>query len=305
MASSGESAPLIRPGRPGSTRSRSSYLADAPIAEAAILKDLEDEPNDDPENPIDKDFSTDESDSGDSTIRPGGAGTSPSLSMVGSYRRPGFTSAGPRATVITGRESLTRYPTRRERHEARQEERSLLRDNHIIPSKRPQQGGRSGSHGSTWSQLDSSHEEPSVSDSLLGDNEYSYQDQDGPVSLNKAWEEAVMAGKIRTTWQRESKVLTRYSAPLILTFLLQYSLTAASIFTVGHLGKIELGAVSLASMTANITGYAIYQGLATSLDTLCAQAYGSGQKKLVGLQTQRMVCSLAKKYSSKLIGLFF
>lgn len=46
---------------------------------------------------------------------------------------------------------------------------------------------------------------------------------------------------------------------------------------------------SLASMTANITGYAIYQGLATSLDTLCAQAYGSGRKQLVGLQLQRMV----------------
>jgi MATE family multidrug resistance protein len=42
-------------------------------------------------------------------------------------------------------------------------------------------------------------------------------------------------------------------------------------------------------MTANITGYAVYQGLATSLDTLCAQAYGSGRKHLVGLQLQRMV----------------
>lgn len=42
-------------------------------------------------------------------------------------------------------------------------------------------------------------------------------------------------------------------------------------------------------MTANITGYAVYQGLATSLDTLCAQAYGSGKRKLVGLQLQRMV----------------
>lgn len=42
-------------------------------------------------------------------------------------------------------------------------------------------------------------------------------------------------------------------------------------------------------MSANITGYAVYQGLATSLDTLCAQAYGSGKKKLVGLQMQRMV----------------
>lgn len=42
-------------------------------------------------------------------------------------------------------------------------------------------------------------------------------------------------------------------------------------------------------MTANITGYAVYQGLATSLDTLCAQAFGSGRKTLVGLQLQRMV----------------
>jgi MATE family multidrug resistance protein len=42
-------------------------------------------------------------------------------------------------------------------------------------------------------------------------------------------------------------------------------------------------------VTANITGYAVYQGLATSLDTLCAQAYGSGRKKLVGLQLQRMI----------------
>ena len=42
-------------------------------------------------------------------------------------------------------------------------------------------------------------------------------------------------------------------------------------------------------MTATITGYAVYHGLATSLDTLCAQAYGSGKKKLVGLNLQRMV----------------
>lgn len=41
-------------------------------------------------------------------------------------------------------------------------------------------------------------------------------------------------------------------------------------------------------MTANITCYALFQGLATSLDTLCAQAYGSGHRHLVGLQFQRM-----------------
>jgi multidrug resistance protein, MATE family len=41
-------------------------------------------------------------------------------------------------------------------------------------------------------------------------------------------------------------------------------------------------------MTASITCYVPVQGLATCLDTLCAQAYGSGNKQLVGLQAQRM-----------------
>jgi MATE family multidrug resistance protein len=45
-------------------------------------------------------------------------------------------------------------------------------------------------------------------------------------------------------------------------------------------------------VTAKITGYAVYQGLATSLDTLCGQAYGAGRKYLVGLHLQRMVCFL-------------
>ena len=41
-------------------------------------------------------------------------------------------------------------------------------------------------------------------------------------------------------------------------------------------------------MSANITCYSFVQGLATSLDTLCSQAYGSGHRHLVGLQLQRM-----------------
>lgn len=41
-------------------------------------------------------------------------------------------------------------------------------------------------------------------------------------------------------------------------------------------------------MTASITCYVPIQGLATCLDTLFAQAYGSGHKHLVGLQAQRM-----------------
>lgn len=68
-------------------------------------------------------------------------------------------------------------------------------------------------------------------------------------------------GKIQTNWVYESKILARYSRSSILAFLLQYSLNVVSIVTVGHLGKIELGAASLGYVTASISGYAIYTGL--------------------------------------------
>lgn len=50
--------------------------------------------------------------------------------------------------------------------------------------------------------------------------------------------------------------------------------------------------MAVATMTANITCYAPVQGLSTCLDTLCAQAFGSGHKHLVGLQLQRMTIML-------------
>lgn len=81
----------------------------------------------------------------------------------------------------------------------------------------------------------------------------------------------------------ESKVLIKYSIPLIIAFLLQYSLTVASVFSVGRLGSTQLAAISLSSMTANVSGYAIIQGVSTCLDTLCAQAYGKKNWNLVGV----------------------
>ncbi|KAJ9628460.1 hypothetical protein H2203_002358 [Taxawa tesnikishii (nom. ined.)] len=195
--------------------------------------------------------------------------------------------------------------SREERRWVLEEERSLLRDSGLIPPKHPHEGPDDKRRGSIIaglfhipreeyhieddeSVLESVHGAPTETTSLLGDSAQRYGGQDDPKLIQQKWDEAVKEGKIHTTWQREAKTIATYSVPLMVTFTLQYSLTVASIFTVGHMGTAELGGVSLAGMTANITGYAIYQGLATSLDTLCAQAYGSGHKKLVGLQMQRM-----------------
>ena len=75
----------------------------------------------------------------------------------------------------------------------------------------------------------------------------------------------------------------------MLTSVLQYSFNVTTAIVAGHLGSSELAAVALATMTINVTGLAIYEGSATSLDTLCSQAYGGHNKKMVGLHMQRMI----------------
>lgn len=283
-----------------------SFTSSSPIAEAAIARDLAHYTDDDS-------LDTETSDS--STVRPSSshAGTNPH-SLTESYRRPSYFTTINHATAIPAHADYQPL-THNEREQAIREERTLLGDNNVIPiehkshglrhklsslfSTSPEQAQASSSkfYGSVRSsrslprdigdgQEVSESMESTESTALLGSPS---NNGIGPEEIDRKWEEAVVAGLINTTWRREAEVIGRYSLPLMVTFLLQYSLTVASIFTIGHLGKEELGAVSLASMTVNITGYAVYSGLATSLDTLCAQAYGSGKRKLVGLQMLRMV----------------
>ncbi|KAK6457521.1 uncharacterized protein RJT20DRAFT_149161 [Scheffersomyces xylosifermentans] len=80
--------------------------------------------------------------------------------------------------------------------------------------------------------------------------------------------------------------LANSSFPLIITFFLQYSLTVVSIFSIGRIGKNELAAASLAIMTFNVT-VSVCNGMATSLDTYCSQAYGAKRFDMVGLYFQR------------------
>jgi MATE family multidrug resistance protein len=282
-----------------------SFTSSSPIAASIIARDLAHYADEDSIN------TNETSDS--STVRPSSshAGTNPH-SLAGSYRRPGFFTTVNHTTVIPSQGDYQQL-THSEREQAIEEERNLLSDNNVIPPEQARgnanglqhklssllsslaQEGPSKQYASVRSSVQSSggvDAEDGVvateSTALLGAPR-GEGDAMGPEEIDRKWEEAVTAGLINTTWQHEARVIGRYSAPLMVTFLLQYSLTVASIFTIGHLGKEELGAVSLASMTVSITGNAVFSGLATSLDTLCAQAYGSGKRKLVGLQMLRMV----------------
>lgn len=85
----------------------------------------------------------------------------------------------------------------------------------------------------------------------------------------------------------ELKVLARYSGPLALTYFIQFAFQMVVILVASQLSTDELSGVSLGITTANILGYAIFEGMATCLDTLCSQSYGSGRLSEVGLHTIR------------------
>lgn len=169
------------------------------------------------------------------------------LSLAGSYRRPSFTFGSSRPTLLASSPVPTgvNFLNPSEIDIVREEEQELLKDNHIIPpdygTLRPHR----------------QYEAPSPRND--GQNSVCNSEYE-EATLAPKWDKAVTSGLVHTTYKKEAKVLVKYAAPLYVTFLLQYSLTFASLFSAGNLGKNELAAVTLASMTANITGYAIYQG---------------------------------------------
>lgn len=92
------------------------------------------------------------------------------------------------------------------------------------------------------------------------------------------------------TWQGalgvELPMLVRSTVPVFFTQLAEYSLSLASVISIGHLGTEELAASVLVNMTSSVTCFSILQGLATALDTLLPAAWTTNPTH-VGLWSQR------------------
>ncbi|KUI60134.1 hypothetical protein VP1G_07371 [Cytospora mali] len=114
-------------------------------------------------------------------------------------------------------------------------------------------------------------------------------DERAPLLSNGTTSDPVDLDVVHAHWSVELWLLTKYSLPLIATYLLQYSFFVITIAIAGHLSADDLAAASIGATTMNVIGMAVLEGMATALDTLCAQAYGSGNKTGVGLHIQRML----------------
>jgi MATE family multidrug resistance protein len=93
-----------------------------------------------------------------------------------------------------------------------------------------------------------------------------------------------------TRFGAEAKTLSAMSWPVIGSYLLSYSLNIAPVFSLGHFGTQELAACALATMLCNVTGFSVGQGMASALDTLCAQSHtGSSDPVCLGKHLQRAI----------------
>ncbi|XP_020218937.1 protein DETOXIFICATION 27 isoform X2 [Cajanus cajan] len=85
----------------------------------------------------------------------------------------------------------------------------------------------------------------------------------------------------------ESKKLCHIAAPSIFTRLAMFSITVVTQSFAGHLGDLDLAAISIACTVLISITFGFTLGMASALETLCGQAYGAGHHRMLGVYLQR------------------
>ncbi|URE42454.1 protein TRANSPARENT TESTA [Musa troglodytarum] len=98
------------------------------------------------------------------------------------------------------------------------------------------------------------------------------EEKEVPLLTNREVGEALEPGLPRRVWN-ESKRLWRIVGPAIFLRTTSYSMNLVTQAFAGHLGDLELAAMSL--------------GMASALETLCGQAYGAKKHHMLGVYLQR------------------
>ncbi|GAV83241.1 MatE domain-containing protein [Cephalotus follicularis] len=122
-------------------------------------------------------------------------------------------------------------------------------------------------------------EEQPLLHSSLQDHEQHGQHQEEQESI-------VDDNLISKAWA-ESKKLWQIAGPSIFSRLAMYSMTVITQAFAGHLGDLNLAAISIATTVIISITFGFLLGMASALETLCGQAYGAKQYHMLGIYMQR------------------
>ncbi|KAK6938107.1 Multi antimicrobial extrusion protein [Dillenia turbinata] len=93
-------------------------------------------------------------------------------------------------------------------------------------------------------------------------------------------------GLIRSAWE-ESKKLWKIGGPSIFSRISLFSMTVITQSFAGHLGNLDLAAISIVTTVIISITFGFLLGMASALETLCGQAYGAGKYHMLGVYMQR------------------
>ncbi|KAK9287050.1 hypothetical protein L1049_015459 [Liquidambar formosana] len=88
-------------------------------------------------------------------------------------------------------------------------------------------------------------------------------------------------------WIDESKKMWSIAGPASLAQVVEFSIGFVTLAFVGHLGEVELAAVSLVQTLVEGLVYGFMLGMGSALETLCGQAVGTRHFNMLGIYLQR------------------
>ena len=92
---------------------------------------------------------------------------------------------------------------------------------------------------------------------------------------------------IKTVFWKETVKLWRIAGPIALSLVCQNGTNILTSIFVGHLGNLELSAVSVSLSVIITFCFGFLLGMGSALETLCGQAFGAGQVHMLGVYLQR------------------
>ncbi|KAH9664443.1 protein DETOXIFICATION 27 [Citrus sinensis] len=95
------------------------------------------------------------------------------------------------------------------------------------------------------------------------------------------------AGTLTRRFWIESKKLWHIVGPTIFSRMASYSMFVITQAFAGHLGDLELAAISIANTVVVAFNFGLLLGMASALETLCGQAFGGKKYYMLGVYMQR------------------